>query len=289
MSISAVIVAYQTNPTRLDAILRALTGQCAVVLADNSEEPTSLAAIRQCVERYGGTYIPMGGNLGIGAAQNTAIAAAWDRGADSVLLLDDDSIPAPDLVAVLVSCRSPVPGEQAVFCASAMDATGKNVSNVNRGGGMLTRCREMMSSGSLIDRSTFERVGPFDEKLFIDGVDFDWGWRAQSKGIGIYVTHDTSITHRLGEGEIAGVRVPSPLRHYYQFRNVLRLMTRRHTPWAWRITQALKLPIKLVLITLLMPQRMKRLQYSAVGVVDAVRGRFGKLHQPQHPRDTKSA
>ena len=276
MSTSGVIVAYQTDVVRLDVILRTLAGQCSIVVADNGEEPGCSAAIRECVEHHGGVYIAMGGNRGIGAAQNAAIAVAWDLGAGSVLLLDDDSIPAPDVVAVLASCRSPVPGERAVFCTSAVDAAGKDIGNVRRGSGMLMRCREMMSSGSLIRRDVFEAVGPFDVDLFIDGVDFDWGWRAQSKGINLYMVRDACIVHRLGEGQIKGVRVPSPIRHYYQFRNILRLMARRHTPWGWRITQALKLPTKLLLIAALMPDATRRIRYSMAGVRDAIKGRSGK-------------
>ena len=280
MSISGVIVAYQTNVTRLDAILRVLASQCSVVLADNSEDPGCSAAIRRCVEHHGGVYIAMGGNRGIGVAQNAAIAAAWVRGAASVLLLDDDSIPAPDLVAVLTSCRSPIAGERAVFCASAADAAGKDISNVRHRGVALTRCREMMSSGSLIHRDVFEAVGPFDAKLFVDGVDFDWGWRAQEQGVKIYIARDACIVHRLGEGKIGGLRVPSSIRHYYQFRNILHLMARRHTPWRWRIAQALKLPTKLVLISLLMPNRTQRIRYALAGVRDAIQGRSGKYAEP---------
>lgn len=277
-SVLGIIVAYHTDPARLHSILSALVPQCGFVLADNTEDAARSVAIRECVERHGGTYRSMNGNRGIGAAQNLAIGTAWDLGAGAVLLLDDDSIPSPDLVNVLASCRSPIAGELAVFCAGAKDASGKDISNVRHLVGRLTRCRDMMSSGSFIPREVFQKVGPFDEDLFIDGVDFEWGWRARSAGLGIYVCRGTWITHRLGEGEIAGVRVPSPIRHYYQFRNVLRLMTRSSTPWMWRITQSLKLPIKLLLIAMVMPDRAKRLRFSTTGVRDAIRGRCGKFN-----------
>jgi rhamnosyltransferase len=271
-----VIVTYQTEPARLDQILARLAPQCRFVVADNSEDAASATAIRQTVARHDGLYLTMSGNLGIAAAQNAAIEAAWRAGADHVLLLDDDSVPAADLLQILSTRSSPVPGERAVFCANALDTQGLEIGNVRGRPGPMPRCRDMMSSGSLIPRDVFEAVGPFDASLFIDCVDFDWGWRAQALGIGIYVTRATAITHRLGEGRVRGLRFPSPIRHYYQFRNILRLMGRPHVPTRWRAAQALKLPTKLLLIPLLMPEPGRRLRFALAGVRDALRGRAGK-------------
>lgn len=280
MLVFGVIVAYNTDTKRLASVFRTLVPQCSVVLADNSEDPICSAEIRACVAQFGGLYIAMGGNQGIGAAQNMAIAAAWKAGAEAVLLLDDDSTPAPDLVSVLAACRSPVLGERAVFCANALDAQGRDIGNARGHTGLMPRCRDMMSSGTFLRRDVFETVGSFDVGLFIDCVDFDWGWRAQRLGVSIYVCRETAITHRLGEGVAAGVRIPSPIRHYYQFRNILRLMTRGHTPWGWRAIQAIKLPIKLMLIAMLMPNPMMRIRYAIAGIHDALRGRSGKWTKP---------
>lgn len=276
MNAFGIIVTYQTEVARLDLILARLAPQCHFVVADNTEDSGSSAAIHDCVERHGGSYLAMAGNVGIGAAQNIAIETAWQAGADAILLLDDDSIPAPDLVQVLSSSYHLVPDQRAVFCANAVDANGNEISNVRGHAGTMVRCRDMMSSGTLIRRTVFDEVGPFDAELFIDCVDFDWGWRAQSRGIGIYVTRTTAISHRLGEGKVGGVRFPSPIRHYYQFRNILRLMSRRHVPWKWRLIQALKLPTKLLLIAFLMPQPGRRFRFALTGIRDAFRGKTGK-------------
>lgn len=280
MRVVAVIVAYQTDTVRLDAILRALVSQCSFVVADNSENSTRSMAIERCVVAHHGQYLNMGGNRGIGAAQNAAIGLAWRGGADHVLLLDDDSVPSVKLIEALASCVSLRDDGRTVFCARAVDDSGNDISNACGRDGDLILCREMMSSGSLISREIFESVGPFDEGLFIDGVDFDWGWRARQLGYRLYIVREASIVHRLGEGEIGGIRVPSPIRHYYQFRNVLHLMRRRSTPWGWRLSQAMKLPTKLLLIAALMPRRGQRLRYAFAGIRDAFRGRSGKYSVP---------
>ncbi|END16895.1 putative rhamnosyltransferase domain protein, partial [Escherichia coli P0301867.8] len=38
-----------------------------------------------------------------------------------------------------------------------------------------------MSSGSLTKVDVFKKIGLFDEDLFIDYVDYEWGWRALEK------------------------------------------------------------------------------------------------------------
>jgi len=275
----AVLVAYRTDVGRLNAILKVLAPQCPFVLADNSDDASLAAAIRECVDRHGGVYVSMGGNRGIGAAQNAAVETAWRADADAVLLLDDDSVPASDVVGTLVALQARAGGD-AVLCARALDGSGREIGNVRTNGRAVTPCRELMSSGTLVTREIFERVGAFDESLFIDGVDFDWGWRARSLGVPILVSRDASITHRLGEGSVGRVRVASPVRHYYQYRNVLRLMGRRHTPWGWRAAQAFKLPVKLLLIALLMNERRMRLRYALAGIRDAAIGVTGKLSSP---------
>lgn len=275
MIVRAIIVTFRTDSQRLDGILAAVSPQCPVIVADNTDDESLSTQIRDCVTQHDGTYLSMAGNRGIGAAQNAAIALAWADGADAVLLLDDDSMPAANLVSVLCGCRAPGSGEEAVFGANAIDAAGHEISNARRVPGELPRCREMMSSGTLIRRSLFARVGPFDESLFIDCVDFDWGWRAQRLGIQLHLCRGTAITHRLGEGRVAGVRFPSPVRHYYQFRNILQMLMRPHTPWPWRWAQMFKLPAKLVLMAVLMPQSRLRLRHAAAGISDALRGRSG--------------
>jgi rhamnosyltransferase len=274
MNVYAVFVTYETDVANLDRILQAVRPQCAFVAVDNSNDETRARLIEDCVTRNGGTYLCMAGNKGIGAAQNHGIAAAWATGADAVLLLDDDSMPAHDLVARLIEGLAQLE-QPAVIGAVAVDTLGRDISNARQAVGALPRCRDMMSSGSMIGRAIFERVGPFDERLFIDCVDFDWGWRAQRLGIALHLCRSATITHRLGDGRRAGVRFPSPIRHYYQFRNILRMMSRPHTPWAWRVAQAGKLVIKLALMPLVMPESSRRLSFALAGMRDALRGRSG--------------
>lgn len=274
MIVAAVIVTYRSDVDRLKRVLAILSSQCRIVIADNSLEDRQRHVIADCAVSAGVHYVSMFGNRGIGAAQNRGIAIARELGAEAVLLLDDDSTPGTDLVDALVSCSEEL-GERAVVCANALDSMGQEVSNARRLSGAVVPCRDMMSSGTLIRATTLDTVGPFDEALFVDGVDFDWGWRAINVGYTLHLCRATAIQHQLGEGRIAGVSFPSPIRHYFQYRNILILMRRPYVPLGWKVSQMLKLHAKLLLILVLMPEKEKRLRFAAAGIRDGLRGRVG--------------
>ena len=276
---TGLIVAYRTDPRRLELILSRLAPHCSVVICDNSECVQDGGLISECADGHGAVYLSMGDNVGIARAQNVGVAYCWEHGAERVLLLDDDSLPCAAIVAKLESAlERTAPGLAVVGARALYD--GRDISNA-RPAGDLTPCRELMSSGTLISRRVFDLVGPFDESLFIDGVDFDWGWRAQARGVRLYLSAEATMEHRLGIGQInlgpLRIRIPASVRHYYQFRNVIRLMTRAHTPWRWRFGQAVRLPAKFALVAIVAPRRRERVAYAIAGIRDALVGRTGKM------------
>jgi len=275
--VCAIIIAYDSCLAHLEKILSVVASECTIIVADNSEDPKKAKKIEQCVLASHGTYIGMRGNAGIAAAQNMAIRVALEMETNFLLLLDDDCLPQPGMVAILLGCAIKFQN-RAVVSAVALDDRKVDVSNVRGTKGTLVACRDLTSSGTLIPKVIFEQVGFFDQSLFVDGVDFDWGWRALALGIPLYITRDTYIGHRRGEYSIAGcIPVPAPIRHYYQFRNMPVLMFRTHTPVAWRCTRIIKLPVKIILIALLMPRRVERLRYALAGLRDAICGFSGKI------------
>lgn len=275
MLVHAIIVTYNSNIDSLNAILGILVNQCGIIIVDNSDDDLCILSIKKLSLIYGATYLPMFGNKGLGKAQNDAILFAWENGSDAILLLDDDSIPSPDLIYSLNSCKHLYGSDFAVFCSSAIDQAGRNISNGEVCIDRLTVCRDMMSSGSLISRKVFDYVGPFDESLFIDCVDFEWGWRAQNKGVPIFLYGGTSIIHKLGEDELFLIRIPSPIRHYYQFRNILNMIASKYSPLSWKLKQIILFPCKFLAI-FTMPNCSKRLRFAFIGVFDAFRQHSGK-------------
>ena len=82
-SIAGIIVAYNTDPDVLvTAAVEILDALDLLIVVDNSDSPSSAAAVRSAADASGLTYLPMNGNLGIADAQNRAVEFALAGGAD---------------------------------------------------------------------------------------------------------------------------------------------------------------------------------------------------------------
>lgn len=234
VSVCAVVVTYNPSPEELAALLTALRPQVgdAVVVdngSSNADKVSHLASLNHC------TFVSMGRNAGIAAAQNRGIAWALSKGAHYVLLSDQDSVPAPDMVEKLKLCfeapqnleQLPLPGKAVTdqFPASAFsgpvaavgpvpsdgrgDGSGGDlVYSFTERGARRTRVPKpgqvlvvpfVLASGCLISREALEVVGPMNETLFIDHVDLAWCLRAIEKGFRILVSGDARIYHSLGD------------------------------------------------------------------------------------------
>jgi rhamnosyltransferase len=118
-----------------------------------------------------------------------------------------------------------------------------------------------------------------NEALFIDLVDFDWGWRALDRSYGLFIAEGVRFQHALGEGafQAFGLRggIPSPIRHYYQTRNTLYLLTQPHVPTTWKLRQIINLAIKIVVFPIFIAPRLERLTHFSRGVIDAISVNMG--------------
>ena len=79
-------------------------------------------------------------------------------------------------------------------------------------------------SGMTLSGRLFKNLGGFRENLFIDLVDYEFGWRMQMQEIAILDVCQVWLDHRLGQRVfkskmLPNITVQSPFRHYYQARN----------------------------------------------------------------------
>src|SRR5690606_36905073 len=81
----------------------------------------------------------------------------------------------------------------------------------------------LISSGCLISLDAIEKIGTFEESLFIDYVDTEWCWRARRKGFRLLGVGSAHMKHNLGDDEFIAFGQPrtlhAPFRLYYQMRN----------------------------------------------------------------------
>jgi len=302
--IAAVVVSY--NPARdgFIALIRRVAAQVDKVFVvdnsarDNQSTTQYLSEAGVSAERI--VLIRLGENFGIAAALNVGIANALDEGAAFVLLSDQDSVPAPDMVQRLIDAYEFLTG-----CGKQVGAVAPTYTDIHTG---LTHAFQakrqeklfyghgrptenaphvealtLITSGTLIPRQVLQSVGGMREDLFIDYVDSEWCHRARANGYSLFGTGWARMHQQLGE---ACLRVwylrwrkessYAPVRLYYRTRNFVALCGCSYIDWRWKVRGGWYAIGIIYTHCVFGAQRLQSLRMAAKGVWDGIRGRLGR-------------
>lgn len=169
-------------------------------------------------------YIPNNKNIGLAAALNLGAKLAIDSGYDFLLTMDQDSI-APDRMinSLFERCKN-------YNCSQiGIISPFHSVKNYNTPSDeQITENLIVMTSGNLLNLKTYSKAGPFEEKFFIDYIDYEYCLRLNSMGFKVLTVNTVHLTHNLGTLEKrkfffrnVAVTHHSPERLYYRTRNRL--------------------------------------------------------------------
>jgi rhamnosyltransferase len=297
--VHAIIVTYHPDTDRLTALLDSIGSQVAgVVLVDNgSAEVRSLLA--DAARKRGFELLPLEHNVGVAAAHNLGIAKARTVGADSVLLLDQDSLPAANMVVMLAGALRALErsGEMVAAVGPCHVDQGSRTqapfvrfgflsnSHVYCGGQpdpAYIDCDHLITSGTLISLASLDRIGGLDEELFVDNVDTEWCFRAISNGFRLFGVCRAQMSHSVGEGRVKtwvplsdDVVVHGPIRLYYIVRNHVLLYKRFYVPRRWILQDVPRLLFKVLVFGTAIHPRLGNLAMMIRGFWDGIRGRTG--------------
>ena len=289
-----VIVLNWKRPVEILDCLASITAQdypvFEVVVVDNGSNNGSVAEIRRRFPSV--EVVENGRNIGFAAGSNVGIETVLGRGADYVLLLNDDTRSAPDLLARLTEV-----GES----DSSIGVLGPTIyydqpSNVIwSAGGMIDKLGDPahLSIGEtdhawadtsrdvdyvtgcalLIKRGVVDRVGRLDPRFFAYWEEAEFCGRARALGFRVVHVPQARVWHRLLPGE----RELSPDYLYLMTRNrllYLRCMGAGPLPILIAVVRTLKTVASWSLRT----KHRERRPYTGAllrGVWDFLRGRFG--------------
>lgn len=291
-SVAAIIVTYRPNLDALDKLFASIIEQVDLVLIiDNGSDLGDFSP------RYRNSkvqLVTLGHNKGVAAAQNVGITLARKLNADYVLLFDQDSVAAPDMVARLLEA---IKSLQNAACVGPryLDIRQDNPPPFIRIEGLkLCRCRcdtdeaivrvdYLISSGCLIPMRVIDAIGGPRDELFIDYVDIEWGLRAKVYGMQSYGICGAKMSHSLGDEPLTflGRNIPihSPLRHYYHFRNAIWLYKQSWLPLNWKIVDGWRLLLKFVFYSLFAKPRYQHLKMMLLGSLHGLVGHMGPLYE----------
>jgi GT2 family glycosyltransferase len=232
VKVTAVVLAWNGKEDTL-ACVRSLEGEAVdVIVVDNASEDGTAEAVT------GVELIRNDRNLGYAGGMNVGIHRALERGADAVLLLNNDVSVEPGAIGALVAAADGIgavcpvivladdPGRIWYSGARFDPRRGYNGRHRTDEPPGSRETERICGAAVLIPREILERVGAFDEGLFAYVEDADWSLRARKEGHGLVVEPQSRVRHKIsastgGEGSDSAL--------YYSTRNTL-AVCERHAP-----------------------------------------------------------
>jgi rhamnosyltransferase len=221
-----------------------------------------------------------GRNKGLGPALNQGLDAARAIGIEVVFLFDQDSSPSRELLASLEAALSSSNDKKVCVGPLHLDdqvAHPAKPDSLDRTGLAEVTC--LATSGMTFSLKELEPQDCFSSDLFLDFVDFEWCWRLRTRGWTFYRSSNARMPHRLGlsQRRFLGLtyHVPSPYRHYFQFRDTIKLVGWTYTPLYSRLRLVGILPLKILFYPFLLDRGGERVWWMAKGVADGVAGVVG--------------
>jgi GT2 family glycosyltransferase len=291
--IAVVIVNWNATAMSIGA-LRSAAGADDVlpVLVDNGSARDPTAEVVAAVPRAVVVRLPQ--NLGFAAGANAAVRAAIERGAEHVVLLNNDAVLEPGALPTLRTVADVAPS--AILAPLIVHADRPDV--VWSAGGRVLRPRMRTahlgagrprtsfrsirvvpwSTGCALwfAAATYAKVGPLDESYFLYLEDVDWCLRAARLGVPTLLVPDAVVRHAVSA--TVGTLAPSA-RRYYAYRNHYRFAFRNASPWGQALA-ALDLTWTLVKVagrSVLFPAYRRDRTYHArtVAIAHVLRRRAG--------------
>lgn len=294
IKVLGIVVTYNPEPNTITKLIEILAAQvAAIVIIDNASDNFSTNELHT---RYSNlNTVNNDENVGVATAYNQGCAIAKAQGFSHVILFDQDSIPASDMVNCLINAMA-IKNQGELIVAAAgpkyTDIKGQTLSpfvrikdfhleRVDCADGEVVEIDHLISSGSLIDIRALDTIGDFVDGLFIDCVDTEWCLRARYNKLVILGVGNAAMQHNIGEAYLTlfGRQLPlhSPMRLYYQFRNQVWLIKQPWVSWRWRIIDTIRCMKLFIIFILFAPNRLNNLCFILKGIFDGIYSRMGKI------------
>ena len=243
MRLIAVVLNWNGGEETL-AALESLRG-VETICVDNGSVDGSAELVEERFPEV--ELIRTGENLGFAGGNNAGIRRALERGADWVLLLNNDAVADAGLPAALARAAEARPDAGVLACkvyfAEPRDVLMYAGGRVNlalgywgrqdgfgaRDDGSFDALRDVdrgTGAAMAVSRAAVERAGLLDETFFLYAEDAEWCIRIRRAGFAVVFVPDAKAWH-VGSASTGGLMSPASL--YYDTRNMI-VVAERHRP-----------------------------------------------------------
>lgn len=274
MSIGAVVVLYNPDNDVMDNIHTYLPIVDYLVAVDNSTHASRI--VKELASDKKSEIIEMGGNKGIATALNAGCSRLVELGCDIALTMDQDSrFPLEQSESILSEVQHLIK-EYAIV--------GLNYNNMPHGVDDISVPKYWLTSGNFLSLGAYEKVGGFNDELFIDYVDIEFNHRLRKAGMNICYLNNFSLQHKIGNpisihifGRTYYAMNESPVRCYYRYRNS-RYLYKTDKQFYWRKFWS-EILLNIPKILLFEPEKKEKMRMVCRGLRDGGLGVLGPLKE----------
>ncbi|WP_242110101.1 hypothetical protein [Luteimonas aquatica] len=292
-----IFVLYHPTEAFVDNLRKAQAVCGNVVAVDNSAQAD--LALHERLRRDGATVLFNHNRGGLAGAYNRGAEVLLARGCGVIFLLDQDSdIDASFFAEMMRACAG---------LGTDRFLVGPKIHEINLGncmpvfppGPRMPKPRRIdaaeeglfptlfvISSGSAISARAYHELGAFREDYFIEYIDIEYGLRASSRGIPVYVnaavTMRQTTGHIVRHGKLFTTHHPA-WRRYYGARNAVHALRLYRAHWRLHWISGLLALHQALCVLLFEPQKLRKVAAIACGFLDGLRGRLGTFEH-RHPR-----
>ena len=266
-NICAGIVLYNPNINGLRLNIEAIKNQVETVfLQDNGS--LNVIDIENLIKDFPSVVLLKNPeNKGIAWAMNSLCEKADLNGYQWMLTLDQDSVCPEKMVENYKKYLS----DADMLCPKIIDRNYGVIDGSEKTTESVEKC---ITSGCLLKLSSWRELHGFDEKMFIDGVDFEFCYRMKKSEMNILRINEVVLNHEIGNITVRrflGLKVivknHSAFRKYYIAKNIIYMARKRKS--CFLIVRGLLQEIKLIGIVLLYENdRRLKLKRITQGMVD---------------------
>lgn len=280
---------WQDTVQCLESLQKQTYRDFEIILLDDASTNDSVQQLQKHLTENT-VFLPQEANSGFAAVNNVGMRRALADGCDWVLLLNNDTVVAPDFLETLlretpagaVSCPKMLfldPPDEIWFAGGELDrATGKvkHLGGHEKDGPAFAEKKQVSFITFccvLLPRQVVEEVSFLDETLFMYCEDVDYCIRLADAGVPLWFLPDARIWHKAG-GSAGGM-----LSVYYITRNTLYLTCKGKSALQIR---ARTLPVLIsgaarYALTKLLGRKKGRSYGAFRGALDFWRGRMGRM------------
>ncbi|GKU26914.1 glycosyltransferase [Clostridium folliculivorans] len=236
--VCCVIVTYNIGEDFLKCFNSIVDQVNKVIIVDNGSDEETISVLKALEGGEKTEVIYNSENLGIATALNSGVKRAEELKAKWVVTMDNDSISTSNMVKAMLNTYEALDDEKknkVVSLTTVHIETGyTEISENDKESDLNDRSYKQIdvciTSGNLVKTEVFKEVDYFEEKLFIDSVDFDFCFKLKNLNYELIQTNGAKLLHRCGNADEkdllllkTGYTNHNYIRRYYMTRNRLYL------------------------------------------------------------------